>query len=49
MNGKIYVQVSSLYLLEQIVQGIIIIIIIIVCIRSLQELSFVNNHSDVVK
>ena len=52
MNDLIYVQESSvclLELLEQTVHTIIIINNIIICLHLLQDLSFLNNHSVVVK
>ena len=57
MNDKNYVQESPVCLLQKTVHVIIIIvtiifiitIIIIICLHSLQDLSFINNHSVVVK
>ena len=51
VNDLIYVQESSVCLLDLLEQTvhIIIIIIIINCLRLLQDLSFLNNHSVVVK
>ena len=51
VNDLIYVQESSVCLLDLLEQTvhIIIIIIIINCLHLLQDLSFLNNHSVVVK
>ena len=45
----IYLQESSVCLLEVLEQTVHTIIIIIICLHLLQDLSFLNNHSVVVK